>query len=218
MLRRFIPFDVSESTLRSAAGAIVAEYPGLDVHAVVGDFEHHLDLLPTGGRRLIAFLGGTIGNLPPAPRAEFLADVVATMADEDSFLLGTDLVKDAGRLHAAYDDSAGVTAAFNRNVLSVLNRELGASFDLTRFEHVARFDTRHEWIEMRLRSTEAQTVPVPAIGIEAVFTAGEEMRTEISAKFRPEGVERELDAAGLVLKEWWTDRAGDFALSLSVRG
>ncbi|TML57474.1 MAG: L-histidine N(alpha)-methyltransferase, partial [Actinobacteria bacterium] len=218
VLRRFIPFDVSESTLRGAAGAIVAEYPGLDVHAVVGDFEHHLDLLPTGGRRLIAFLGGTIGNLPPAPRAEFLADVVATMADEDSFLLGTDLVKDAGRLHAAYDDSAGVTAAFNRNVLSVLNRELGASFDLTRFEHVARFDTHDEWIEMRLRSTEAQTVPVPALGIEAVFTAGEEMRTEISAKFRPEGVERELDAAGLVLKEWWTDRAGDFALSLSVRG
>jgi len=188
VLRRFIPFDVSESTLRSAAGAIVAEYPGLDVHAVVGDFEHHLDLLPTGGRRLIAFLRGT------------------------------DLVRDAGRLHAAYDDSAGVTAAFNRNVLSVLNRELGASFDLTRFEHVARFDTHDEWIEMRLRSTEAQTVPVPALGIEAVFTAGEEMRTEISAKFRPEGVERELDAAGLVLKEWWTDRAGDFALSLSVRG
>jgi len=218
VLRRFVPFDVSEPTLRSAADAIVAEYPGLDVHAVVGDFEHHVDLLPNGGRRLIAFLGGTIGNLPPEPRSAFLADVVATMADDDWFLLGTDLVKDVRRLQAAYDDAAGVTAAFNRNVLSVLNRELGASFDLGRFEHVARFDSYNEWIEMRLRSTEAQTVPVPAIGIETTFDAGEEMRTEISAKFRPEGVERELDAAGLVLKEWWTDRAGDFALSLSVRG
>ena len=156
MLRRFIPFDVSESTLRSAAGAIVAEYPGLDVHAVVGDFEHHLDLLPTGGRRLIAFLGGTIGNLPPAPRAEFLADVVATMADEDSFLLGTDLVKDAGRLHAAYDDSAGVTAAFNLNLLTRINRELRATFDLTQFRHEAVYNPREGRIEMYLVSERAQ--------------------------------------------------------------
>ena len=215
LVRRFVPFDVSEMTLRDAAASISAEHPGVEVHAVVGDFERHLDRLPVGGRRLVAFLGGTIGNLAPATRAEFLASVAAGMAPGDSFLLGTDLVKDADRLVTAYDDGAGVTAAFNRNVLAVINRELGADFDLDAFEHVARWNPDEEWIEMWLRAPVAQTVKVPELDLIVEFAAGEEMRTEISAKFRRERVEAEVAAAGLELIHWWTDPDGDFALSLS---
>jgi L-histidine N-alpha-methyltransferase len=215
LLRRFVPFDVSEQTLRDAAAAISTEHPGVEVHAVVGDFERHLDRLPGGGRRLVAFLGGTIGNLPPAVRAEFLASIAAGLAPGDSFLLGTDLVKDTGRLVRAYDDAAGVTAAFNRNVLSVINRELGADFDVEAFEHVARWNADDEWIEMWLRSPVAQTVKVPELDLIVEFAAGEEMRTEISAKFRQDTVRAELAAAGLELAEWWTDPEGDFALSLA---
>jgi L-histidine N-alpha-methyltransferase len=214
-LDRFVPFDVSEAFLREAAEAVAGEYPGLHVHGVVGDFDHHLGLLPRGGRRLVAFLGGTIGNLVPDERARFLDQVVGGLAPGDAFLLGTDLVKDIGRLEAAYDDKKGVTAEFNRNVLRVMNRELGADFDLDAFEHVAFFDTVNEWIEMRLRSTVAQTVTVPVLDLTVDFAAGEELHTEISAKFRREGVEAELAAAGLKLAHWWTDRHGDFALSLS---
>jgi len=215
-LARFVPFDVSESTLRGAATAIERELPGIEVHAVVGDFARHLDLLPAGGRRVVAFLGGTIGNLAPADRARFFAEIAAGLAPGDAFLLGTDLVKDPARLEAAYDDAAGVTAAFNRNVLSVLNRELGADFAPERFEHVARWVPGEEWIEMRLRSTSAHTARVRDLDIEVAFAAGEEMRTEISAKFRRERVEAELGTAGLAVARWWTDPAGDFALSLAV--
>jgi L-histidine N-alpha-methyltransferase len=216
-LTRFVPFDVSETTLRDAAAAIVDEYPGIEVHAVAGDFERHLDRIPDGGRRLVAFLGGTIGNLLPEARARFLAEIADGIGPDDALLLGTDLVKDPARLVAAYDDAAGVTAEFNRNVLHVLNRELGADFDPTHFEHLARFDTDNEWIEMRLRSTDDQRVNVAALDLVVPFAAGEEMRTEVSSKFRRERVARELSAAGLRMIEWWTDPAGDFALSLSVR-
>jgi len=215
-LARFVPFDVSEPTLRAAATAIERELPGVEVHAVVGDFEHHLERVPTGGRRVVAFLGGTIGNLAPPDRARFFAEIAAGLAPGDAFLLGTDLVKDPARLEAAYDDAAGVTAAFNRNVLSVLNRELGADFAPARFEHVARWRPDEEWIEMRLRSSSAQTARVRDLDLEVGFAAGEEMRTEISAKFRRERIEAELGAAGLALAHWWTDPAGDFALSLAV--
>ncbi len=215
-LRRFVPFDVSEPTLRAAALAVQREYPGTAVSAVVGDFEEHLRFLPRGGTRLVAFLGGTIGNLAPAQRATFLAEIASGLAPGDSFLLGTDLVKDAARLESAYDDPLGVTAEFNRNVLHVLNRELGADFVPERFEHVALFDEENEWIEMRLRSVGDQPVSVPALDIAIDFTDGEEMRTEISAKFRREVVEAEVAAAGLHLSHWWTDPANDFALSLSV--
>jgi L-histidine N-alpha-methyltransferase len=214
-LGRFVPFDVSEPTLRTAATTIERELPGIEVHAVVGDFERHLHLVPRGGRRVVAFLGGTIGNLAPGARARFLEEVARGLGPDDAFLLGTDLVKDPARLVAAYDDGAGVTAAFNRNVLAVLNRELGADFAPERFEHVARWMPDDEWIEMRLRSPEAQTASVAELGFDVRFSPGEEMRTEISAKFRREGIEAELDAAGLELTHWWTDPAGDFALSLS---
>jgi L-histidine N-alpha-methyltransferase len=215
-LRRFVPCDVDPSVLRAAGEAITAEYPGVDVEAVVGDFTVHLGELPRSGRRLIAFLGSTIGNLEPADRAVFLADVAATLQPGDSFLLGSDLVKDQARLLAAYDDAAGVTAEFNRNVLRVLNRELDASFDPALFEHAVVWDPEQEWIEMRLRSTVDQTVRVAALDLDVSFGAGEQLRTEVSAKFRRAGVEAELAAAGLKMTEWWTDPDGDFALSLSV--
>ena len=170
--------------------------------------------MPLDGRRLVAFLGGTIGNLPPASRSRFLSTVSAGLAPGDAFLLGTDLVKDPARLVAAYDDAEGVTAEFNRNVLSVLNRELGADFDPGGFDHVARWDAEAEWIEMWLRSRRSVSVKIPDLDLVVEFRAGDEMRTEISAKFRREGVARELAAAGLALVEWWTD--GDFALSLSA--
>jgi L-histidine N-alpha-methyltransferase len=214
-LRRFVPFDVSEATLRAAACAIAEEHPTVTVHAVVGDFEQHLARLPAGGRRLVAFLGGTIGNLEPGARARFLRSVASGLGPDDAFLLGTDLVKAPARLVRAYDDDAGVTAAFNRNVLTVLNRELGADFEPERFDHVARWDRGREWIEMHLRSADTQTVKVPALDLVVEFEAGELMRTEISAKFRRERVEAELAAAGLALSGWWTDPAGDFGLSLS---
>jgi L-histidine N-alpha-methyltransferase len=216
-LRRFVPFDVSESTLRGATVDIAREYPSIQVHGVVGDFDHHLPLLPGGGRRLVAFLGGTIGNLTPSERKRFLGELVSGFEPGDGLLLGTDLVKDVGRLEAAYDDAAGVTAEFNRNVLHVVNANLDADFDPGRFQHVAFFDLDNEWIEMRLRSRASHSVTVPGCdGLEVSFEAGEEMRTEISAKFRRPGVEAELAEVGLELTEWWTDAAGDFALSLSA--
>jgi L-histidine N-alpha-methyltransferase len=214
-LRRFVPFDVDPAVLREASSAVAGEFPGLAVAPVVGDFEHHLDVLPRGGRRLLAFLGSTIGNLEPGARADFLRAVRATLDDGDHLLLGTDLVKDPARLVAAYDDSRGVTAAFNKNVLAVLDRELEADFEPEAFEHVAVWDADQEWIEMRLRSRVDQTVHLRALDLSVRFTAGEEMRTEVSAKFRRERVEVELARAGLRLVDWWTDEAGDFALSLA---
>jgi L-histidine Nalpha-methyltransferase len=213
----FAPFDVSEPTLRRASASILHEYPGLHVHAVVGDFERHLARLPRGGARLIAFLGGTIGNLFPEARAKFLRTLAQQMSATDTLLLGTDLVKDIPRLEAAYNDRQGVTAEFNRNVLSVLNRALGADFVLSHFEHLARYDARQGWIEMLLRSTRAQTVRLPALEMSVDFTEGELLRTEISAKFHPEQVEAELAAAGLRRNAFWTDRRGDFGLSLAIR-
>jgi L-histidine N-alpha-methyltransferase len=215
-LRRFIPFDVDAGVLTDAGTAIEAEYPGIEIDAVCGDFEEHLGKIPRVGRRLVAFLGSTIGNLTPGPRAEFLSSVAEMMQPGDTLLLGTDLVKDAGRLVRAYDDSAGVTARFNRNVLAVVNRELGADFDLGAFDHVAKWNPDEERIEMWLRSTRAQRVRVSALDLDVDFADGEEMLTEVSCKFRPSTVEAELNAAGLRRTHWWTDAAGDFGLSLSV--
>ncbi|MBX7431180.1 L-histidine N(alpha)-methyltransferase [Mycobacterium sp. Y57] len=216
-LRRFIPFDVDAGVLESAGVAIGKEYPGIEIDAVCGDFEEHLGKIPGMGRRLVAFLGSTIGNLTPGPRAEFLASVSDMMAPGDTLLLGTDLVKDPVRLIRAYDDSAGVTARFNRNVLAVVNRELGADFDISAFDHVARWNAAEERIEMWLRSIRAQRVHVGALGLDVDFADGEQMLTEVSCKFRRDGVDAELAAAGLRRKHWWTDDAGDFALSLSVK-
>jgi dimethylhistidine N-methyltransferase/ergothioneine biosynthesis protein EgtC len=215
-LSEYVPVDVSEAALETAARRMLARYPGLRVQAVLSDFQEHLGLPESGGPRLVAFLGGTIGNLLPAERAEFLASLRARLRPGDALLLGTDLVKDPGVLVDAYDDAAGVTAEFNKNILNVLNTELGGNFDLDQFEHVALWDADAEWIEMRLRSCADQTVELTRIGLVVSFTAGEEMRTEISAKFRREGVAAELAAAGLRMGHWWTDPLGRFGLSLSV--
>ena len=217
-LASFVPVDVSETALIEAARRVDGEYPGLAVTAVVSDFEEHLGLPEDSGRRLVVFLGGTIGNLLPGQRAAFLASLRSRLRPGDAFLLGTDLVKDPAVLVAAYDDAAGVTAAFNKNILSVLNAALGANFDPDAFEHVALWDAREEWIEMRLRSLERQLVTLPAIDLEVTFGEGEEMRTEVSAKFRRERVAAELAAAGFTLAGWWTDEQRRFGLSLSVPG
>jgi L-histidine N-alpha-methyltransferase len=216
-LRRFVPFDVDAGILQTAGAAIAVEYPGVDVDAVCGDFEQHLGEIPSGGRRLVAFLGSTIGNLTPGPRAEFLGSLADVLAPGDTLLLGTDLVKDVGRLVSAYDDSAGITAEFNRNVLAVINRELDADFDLDAFEHVAKWNADEERIEMWLRSLRAQQVHVRGLDLDCDFDAGEEMLTEVSCKFRRETVAAELAAAGLTLAHWWTDPAGSFGLSLAVK-
>jgi L-histidine Nalpha-methyltransferase len=214
-LRRFVPFDVSEQALREAATKVAEEYPGIEVHGVVGDFEHHLERLPPGRRRLFAFLGSSIGNLTGEQRARFLSGLHRLLGPGEALLLGADLVKDPRRLEAAYNDAAGVTAEFNKNVLAVVNEELGADFDLGRFEHVAAWDPEREWIEMRLRSTTDQVVAIADLGLEVEFAEGEEMQTEISDKFRREGLETELQSAGFDLRHWWTDELGDFSLSLS---
>ncbi|MGW1214883.1 L-histidine N(alpha)-methyltransferase [Streptomyces sp. NPDC002499] len=215
-LDTYIPVDVSESALTQAGQALIAERPGLRVHALIADFTAALTLPDAPGPRLVAFLGGTIGNLLPAERAVFLAAIRSLLSPGDALLLGTDLVKDEGVLVRAYDDAAGVTAAFNKNVLTVVNRELDADFHLDAFDHVALWDSENEWIEMRLRSRAEQTVKIPALDLAVDFGVDEELRTEISAKFRKEGVRTELSTAGLELARWWTDDGGRFALSLSV--
>jgi L-histidine Nalpha-methyltransferase len=214
-LRQFVPLDVSESALREAVEAITRDYPGLAVHAVVGDFTEHLSRTPGEAPRLVAFLGGTIGNLFPHERATFLTEVREVLETGEWLLLGTDLVKDAETLVRAYDDRQGVTAAFNRNVLSVLNRELGADFPVDDFEHHALWDAQHEWVEMRLRATRALSVRVEDLDLQVRFEEGEEIRTEISSKFRRAGVEAELSTAGFALDAWWTDEQGRFGLSLA---
>ena len=217
-LRRFVAVDVTERVVRESAAALTREYPGLSVHGLIGDFERHLDRLPAPtGPRLLAFLGGTIGNFAPASRRRFLRAIAGLLSSDDHLLLGTDLVKDRATLEAAYDDSAGITAEFNRNILHVINRELGANFDPAGFQHLARFDARNEWIEMRLRARAEQEVMLPAIGLKVRFAAGEELRTEISAKFTRERVAAELAAAGLELAAWHTDEDEWFALSLARR-
>ncbi len=219
-LRRYVPFDVDEQMVRDTAAALAGEYPGLEVHGVAGDFERHLDEIPppqAGCPRLVAFLGGTIGNFPPGSRRRFLRSIAERLDGDGFLLLGTDLVKDPRVLEAAYDDSAGVTAEFNRNVLLVINRELDANFDPALFDHVAFYDPAHEWIEMRLRARRAHRVRIAAVDLEVEFARGEELRTEISAKFTRERVAADFAAAGLELAGWMTDPEERFALSLARR-
>ncbi|MFE3718846.1 L-histidine N(alpha)-methyltransferase [Streptomyces cyaneofuscatus] len=215
-LESYVPVDVSESALTGAAESLLAEHPGLSVHALIADFTGGLALPGTPGPRLVAFLGGTIGNLLPEERAGFLHSVRSLLSPGDALLLGTDLVKDEETLVAAYDDASGVTAAFNKNVLNVVNRELGADFPLDDFDHVAVWNPEQRWIEMRLRARRALTVKIRELDLVVPFEAGEELRTEVSSKFRQEDVREELAAAGLQLAQWWTDAAGRFALSLAT--
>lgn len=218
-LARYVPIDVTEAMVLQCAGDFTERFPDLRVHGIVGDFERHLGHVPdaTDAPRIVAFLGGTVGNFTPGARRRFLRQIAGLLRPGmDFLLLGTDLVKDPAVLEAAYDDSAGITAEFNRNVLHVVNRELGADFDPDAFEHVAFFDREREWIEMRLRATRRMRVSIPAVDLEIEFAAREELRTEISAKFTPERLETDLGAAGLSLTEVLTDADDRFALSLST--
>jgi L-histidine Nalpha-methyltransferase len=214
-LEAYVPVDISEEITRDTAARLIAEYDGLRVHGVVCDYETHLERIPREPGGLIAFLGGTIGNFQPNTRRSFLARIASLMYPEDRFLLGTDLVKDRARLEAAYNDSAGVTAEFNKNVLHVLNRELDADFDPDGFDHLAFWDEVNSWMDIRLRSLVDQVVTVSALDMRVEFAEGEEMRTEISSKFTREQLEATYSEVGLELVEWWTDPEGLFALSLA---
>lgn len=214
----YVPFDVAEVTLRETAEKLQVEYPELEIHGIVGDFAHDLVHIPQGGHRLIALLGGTIGNLTPDERAKMLRALRAGMVHGDAFLLGTDLVKDRQRLVAAYDDAAGVTAAFNRNVLTHVNRELHADFDVDGFAHRAVFNEERQWIEMHLVSKLDQTVRIEALDFDVEFAEGEVLRTEISSKFTPDGVNAELCNAGMSVLDQWTDEDGDFLLTVAGVG
>jgi L-histidine N-alpha-methyltransferase len=215
-LRRYVPVDVSEATVRAGARKLVDEYPGLEVHGIVGDVERHLDHLPQPvGPRVLAFLGGTVGNFLPGARRRFLRDLAGRLGPDDHLLVGADLVKDPAVLEAAYNDAAGKTAAFTLNVLTVMNRELGADFDVDAFEHVAFFDRDREWIDLRLRALTRQWVNVRALDLAIDFRAREEMRIEISTKFTRERLEGDLAAAGLDLAHWLTDPDGLYAVSLA---
>jgi L-histidine N-alpha-methyltransferase len=213
-LERFVPLDVSEQTLQASAKAIAAAYPRIFVQAIVGDFERDLDVLAGRSRRLIAFLGSTIGNLYPEQRETLLATLAKTLGPDDTLLLGLDLVKDVGRLEAAYDDSRGVTEAFVRNALTAVNRELDATFDQRHFVYEAGWDPEHEWMDIGLRARHAHTVSIPGLEVDVSFEEGEPLRVEISSKFRRARFELEASPAGLRVESWWTDRAGDFAIAL----
>jgi L-histidine N-alpha-methyltransferase len=217
-LERYVPLDVSEVVVRACADDLTTDYPGLSVHGVVGDFERHLVAIPpppAEGGRVVALLGGTIGNFPPGSRRRMLRRMARLLGGGDALLLGADLVKDPAVIEAAYDDSAGVTAEFNRNLLHVLNRELGADFVPEAFVHVAFFDRQREWVEMRLRARRACSVLVRDLNLRVEFAAGEELRTEISAKFTPARLEADLAAAGLRLDALYTDDDELFSLSLA---
>ena len=214
-LEAYAPVDISEEITRDTADRIASEYEGVTVLGHVCDFELDLERVPVEGPRVIAFLGGTIGNFPPAQRASFLRRIANLLDPEDRFLLGTDLVKDRATLELAYDDPEGVTAAFNTNVLAVLNDRLDADFDLDAFEHVARWDADNLWMDIRLRSLKHQVIDIRALDLQVAFAAGEEMRTEISTKFMRPGLEGIYAEAGLELTDWWTDDEGLYALSLA---
>ncbi|MBV9213771.1 MAG: L-histidine N(alpha)-methyltransferase [Actinobacteria bacterium] len=214
-LRRYVPVDVSQLVVERCAEELCEVYPGLRVHGLIGDFQRDLRHIPDGRRRMIAFLGGTIGNLHPEERGRFFRAVRELMSGDDTLLLGTDLVKDVEELEAAYNDSEGLTADFNRNALRVLNRELGANFPVERFEHVAFFNEARAWIEMRLRSLDDRVVHLDGAGIRVELDAGEDIRTEISAKFTPEAVARDLERSGLRVDRFWTDDDDRFGLSLA---
>jgi L-histidine N-alpha-methyltransferase len=216
-LERFVPLDVSEQTLRASAQAIAVGYPRVFVHAIVGDFERHLGALPRDGRRLIAFLGSTIGNLDPEQRGRLLRTLGTALTQDDALLLGVDLVKDVSRLEAAYNDSGGVTEAFVRNALVAVNRELDGTFEQQRFVYEARWDPEHEWMDIGLRARQAHTVSLHGLDLHVAFEAGEPLLVEISSKFRREQLELKARQAGLRVESWWTDREGDFAVALVFR-
>ncbi|MFI8566388.1 L-histidine N(alpha)-methyltransferase [Rhodococcus sp. NPDC078407] len=214
-LKSYVPQDVSVTALEGAIEQITQEFPALEVRGIVSDFTDTLHNLPSDQARTIAFLGGTLGNLIPEERREFLGAIAAALDTGEHLLLGVGLVIDPDVLVPAYDDAAGVTAQFNRNVLAVINSRLGGNFDIESFEHVALWNAEQEWIEMRLRATSPQEVYLADLDLHVQFDAGEDLRTEISAKFRPEGITEELAAVGFDVEHLWSDAESRFALILA---
>jgi L-histidine Nalpha-methyltransferase len=216
-LECFVPLDVSEEFLRTTADALAAEYPRIRVEQFVGDFESDLHALPAGGPRLIALLGSTIGNLYHEQRRRFLSAVAGALEDEDAFIVGVDLVKDVARLHAAYNDEGGVTERFVRNALTAVDRELDATFDQSRFAYDARWDAEREWMDIGFRARQAHSISIRALDLDIALAEGEQLRIEVSTKFRRDRLELEARDAGLDVDAWWTDEAGDFAVALMAR-
>lgn len=210
----FIPFDISETTIRRSAAALVEEFEDLTVYCVAGEFDKHLDQIPRLGSQLVVFLGSTIGNFGADQARRFLGGVRGLMQPGDAFLLGVDLVKGERELVAAYDDSQGVTARFNLNLLARINRELGGDFDIAAFRHEVRWNAEARRIEMHLRSLRRQSVTIPDADRAFSFEAGETILTEVCTKYTREDTVAMLEAAGLALREWYTDPAGRFALAL----
>lgn len=214
-LHTYVPFDVSEATLRQAIDRLHGRYPDLRFHGVVGDFHRHLGAIPEDGPRLVAFLGGTIGNLRPAERKRFLFDLDCALERRDLVLIGIDLVKEPDRIVAAYDDSQGVTAAFNRNALTVLDRELHADLDPDDFDHVARWNADERWIEMRLRARRPVHAEVTDLGLTIDLRTGDDLLTEISAKFSPADFAAELWDCGFEEVKTWVSAGEEFGLVLA---
>ncbi len=216
---RYVPFDVNADAIDAIARELVRGHPRLEVHGLVGDFERHLrHVPPLVGRRLVALLGSTIGNLEPGPRRTLLSGVRGLLGTDGRFLLGIDLVKDRARLQAAYDDAAGVTAEFNRNVLRVVNRGLDADFEPEAFRHHAFYNASAARIEMHLIPERRQTVHVRAIGLEVTLEPDETIWTEASYKFTRASVEAMFGEAGLRLERWVTGPDEAFALALAGPG
>jgi L-histidine N-alpha-methyltransferase len=214
LLTSCVLLDINETFLENSAIRLADDYPEMLVRGVVGDFTRDLEAVGVGPPRLFVFLAGTIGNLHPDFLSVFLSMVRRTMVADDRFLVGLDLVKDRERLEAAYNDSEGVTAAFNRNVVSVLNVRFGTDFDPSSFEHVAFWNERRQWIEMRLRAVRSMHVTLPGDPRMLVLRKGQEIRTEISCKFTEQTISNALDGTDLVLERWWTDPDALFALAL----
>lgn len=212
----YVPFDVSPDAIEAAAAALVTDYPWLTVRGVVGDFHEHLADVPRTGRRLVACLGSTVGNFPPDQQVGLLTDIASTLAPGDAVLIGADLVKDAEVLEAAYDDAAGITAAFTMNLVAVLQRELDAEIDASALRHASRWDPEHARIEIGLEAVRSTVLRIPSIGLELHLQAGEQIRTEVSSKFTRATLTDRLAAAGLALRDWHTDPDELFAVALAA--
>lgn len=222
LAQRCLLLDVDDETLRKSVAQLHKEYPGLQVAGVVTDFAQvdglrALKAFGPHGRRLVLFLGGTLGNLHPTHVPGFLARIAAGLEPGDALLVGLDLVKDPARLEAAYNDAAGVTAQFNLNILNVLNERMGADFDLSGFEHVAFYDAEQAWIEMRLRALRPMRVRVPGARLTLRFERGDILRTELSCKYTRASFVERLRGTGLRLADWYTDPERLFALALLTR-
>ena len=212
--RRYVPIDISEEAIRTAASRICDDYPWLEVEGLVGDYVPDLTKIRRRGRRLVVFLGSTIGNYVPTLRHSLLRSVADALQPEDAFALGLDLVKDEPTMIAAYDDAQGVSAKFNKNILHVINRELGGDIPVDAFDHVTRFDSELSCMSQSLRASRRVVANIVALDLAVTFVPGEEIHTEVSCKFTEHQVRDEFEAAGMKLNNWLTDQGDRFAIAV----